>query len=234
MKSRVLVFCLSLFLTTPVLAAQIISVVDGDTLSVYEKGKKVTVRLACADAAENSQPGGHAATTRLKQLLPAGTEVQLQAVDSDRYGRTVAVVYKGDLNINLTLVQEGQVVVYRKYLKNCPDGQRYLAAENLARQSKLNFWANPNVIMPWNWRKEMKGSQSPNRSSSRPSNPASNSSNPQAKPPIPANLPACTTRDCDCRDFSTQAEAQRVFQSFPGDPFRLDRDQDGVACESLP
>ncbi|MBD1847481.1 excalibur calcium-binding domain-containing protein [Cyanobacteria bacterium FACHB-63] len=37
-----------------------------------------------------------------------------------------------------------------------------------------------------------------------------------------------------CSDFRTQAEAQRVLIAFPNDPFRLDGDKDGVACESLP
>ena len=42
-------------------------------------------------------------------------------------------------------------------------------------------------------------------------------------------------RDYDCGDFSTQAEAQRVYEDAgPGDPYRLDRDHDGVACETLP
>src|SRR6476659_1203325 len=38
--------------------------------------------------------------------------------------------------------------------------------------------------------------------------------------------------DYDCSDFSTQAEAQRYL--LPGDPYRLDGDNDGIACESLP
>jgi hypothetical protein len=37
--------------------------------------------------------------------------------------------------------------------------------------------------------------------------------------------------DYDCSDFSTQAEAQGYL--LPGDPYRLDGDGDGVACESL-
>ena len=38
----------------------------------------------------------------------------------------------------------------------------------------------------------------------------------------------------DCSDFSTQAEAQAFFErAGPGDPHRLDRDNDGVACETL-
>src|SRR5262245_54000615 len=39
-------------------------------------------------------------------------------------------------------------------------------------------------------------------------------------------------QDFDCADFSTQAQAQQYL--LPGDPYRLDADHDGVACESLP
>lgn len=38
--------------------------------------------------------------------------------------------------------------------------------------------------------------------------------------------------DRDCPDFSSQAEAQAALDSRIGDPERLDRDDDGIACES--
>jgi hypothetical protein len=38
--------------------------------------------------------------------------------------------------------------------------------------------------------------------------------------------------DCDCSDFSSQSQAQQYL--LPGDPYRLDGDGDGIACESLP
>ena len=44
----------------------------------------------------------------------------------------------------------------------------------------------------------------------------------------------CAATDCDCGDFSTQAEAQACFEAYPSDPFGLDGDNDGSACESLP
>lgn len=37
----------------------------------------------------------------------------------------------------------------------------------------------------------------------------------------------------DCGDFSTQQEAQNVFEQDTSDPSGLDRDDDRVACESL-
>ena len=43
--------------------------------------------------------------------------------------------------------------------------------------------------------------------------------------------------DRNCDDFDTQAEAQEFFEAAGGpgsDPHRLDADNDGVACESLP
>ena len=42
--------------------------------------------------------------------------------------------------------------------------------------------------------------------------------------------------DKDCDDFSSQEEAQSFLESngIGSDPHNLDRDGDGVACESLP
>jgi hypothetical protein len=44
--------------------------------------------------------------------------------------------------------------------------------------------------------------------------------------------------DVDCPDFDTHAHAQSFFKGTGGttsnDPYRLDRDHDGVACERLP
>ena len=44
----------------------------------------------------------------------------------------------------------------------------------------------------------------------------------------------CAASDCDCSDFVTHAQAQACLDAHPGDPFRLDGDGDGIACESLP
>lgn len=55
---------------------------------------------------------------------------------------------------------------------------------------------------------------------------------PSPSPAQSANLPACIKSDCDCKDFATQEEAQRVFDAYSGDPYRLDKDKDGIACET--
>lgn len=58
--------------------------------------------------------------------------------------------------------------------------------------------------------------------------------------PAAAAADAATTRpggpgeDKDCSDFGTQLEAQFVLEDDPMDFFRLDGDEDGIACEGLP
>lgn len=43
---------------------------------------------------------------------------------------------------------------------------------------------------------------------------------------------SAAARDYDCADFATQAEAEEYL--LPGDPYNLDADNDGIACEDLP
>jgi Excalibur calcium-binding domain len=38
--------------------------------------------------------------------------------------------------------------------------------------------------------------------------------------------------DRDCPDFASQAEAQAAFDAVPGDPKRLDANNNGIACEN--
>jgi hypothetical protein len=62
------------------------------------------------------------------------------------------------------------------------------------------------------------------------------SGTPQKATRTTSSSPSRSTRsaitDLDCRDFSTQAQAQRVLDRDHSDPNRLDADHDGTACES--
>jgi hypothetical protein len=50
----------------------------------------------------------------------------------------------------------------------------------------------------------------------------------------PATAVAHARTDLDCSDFAFQEDAQAEFNRDPSDPFRLDADSDGIACEVLP
>ena len=59
---------------------------------------------------------------------------------------------------------------------------------------------------------------------------------PAAAPPATAAA-APAGPDRNCSDFARWAEAQAFYEAAGGpnaDPHRLDRDRDGVACQSLP
>jgi len=128
------------------------------------------------------------------------------------------------------MVAEGQAVAYRDYLSGCNKDQ-YLQAEESAKSSKLAFWSQENPIMPWDWRRGARAAESP--STQPPTESPLPSPTSQSTQDTQANLPACVSSDCNCSDFSSQAEAQAVLNAFPGDPHGLDRDNDGIACESL-
>lgn len=202
------------------LTGRVVSVGDGDTLRVATGGKTITARLACVDSPETAQvPFGKAATERLRQLLPPGQQVDLRVADTDRYGRSVAKVYKGNLSINLALVQEGQAVVYREYLSACPElRERLLKAEASAKSRKIGFWNQVSPILPADFRRAKRATN--------PTKPLGSGVRMQ-----PNSSPE---RNYDCSDFRTQAEAQRILDSTPRtDPHKLDRDGDRIACESL-
>ncbi|MDX3194565.1 excalibur calcium-binding domain-containing protein [Streptomyces sp. MN03-5084-2B] len=54
--------------------------------------------------------------------------------------------------------------------------------------------------------------------------------------PVPfasAQLATPLDGDKNCSDFEYQEDAQAVLDATPGDPNGLDRDKDGIACETL-
>jgi endonuclease YncB( thermonuclease family) len=202
-------------------AATVLSIGDGDTISVLERGQKLKVRLACIDAPETAQtPFGVASRNQLKALLPLGSTVSLRVQAVDRYGRSVAeVIGKG--TVNLAMVQAGQAFVYRQYLGRCDRGA-YLAAERQAQAQRLGVWAVPGgITRPWDFRHGGAGRRSAGAVPAEATSSVTTFS-PQAGQPSGAK----TT----CKQIGTFALAQELLRQ--GHSY-LDRNGDGVACESL-
>ncbi|MEB3228850.1 MAG: thermonuclease family protein [Synechocystis sp.] len=198
------------------LSATVISVGDGDAVTVALGGKTVKVRLGCIDSPELQQkPFGESSRQRLKALLPAGTPVTLRVITTDRYGRTVAEVFKGAKSINLIMVQEGQSVIYREYFQGCQDSKaEYEQAELGAKQRKLAFWRQQNPVMPWDFRRGV--------TATTRLTPSANG----CDPAYPDFCLAPRIPDLDCKDVSA-----RRFRVLPPDPHRFDGDGDGIGCE---
>ncbi len=145
--------------------ATVVSIGDGDTLRVRQSGQVTTIRLACVDSPERAQsPWGQQSTSRLKQLLPLKTAVQVRTITRDRYGRTVAELYVGKQSVNLQMVKDGQAVVYRQYLSGCAATKdQYLQAEAQAKKQRLGFWNQQSPVMPWDYRRGKRSPQTPSK-----------------------------------------------------------------------
>jgi micrococcal nuclease len=140
---------------------KVISVGDGDTFrATGTTGQRVTIRLACIDAPELKQsPYGNKARDYLRQLIPVGQSVQASVVDTDKYGRKVAIITAGgeNVNVNLKLVRAGHAAVYREYLGNCSDiKQELLSAEATAKSAGLEFWSQSNPTLPKDFRRQQR------------------------------------------------------------------------------
>jgi len=203
-------------------AATVLSIGDGDTISVLERGKKLKVRLACIDAPETAQtPFGVASRNQLKALLPIGSMVSLRVQAVDRYGRSVAEVIGNKGMVNLAMVRSGQAFVYRQYLGRC-DRQAYLAEERQAQAQWLGVWAVPGgMTRPWDFRHRGAGRPSAGAvpAAAFSSAPASS---PQAAQPSGVKI--------TCKQIGSYARAQELLRQ--GHSY-LDRNGDGVACEGL-
>ena len=143
--------------SSPQAPTMVLSVGDGDTLTVLDGGHKRVVRLACIDAPELSQgPAGARAKAALKTLTPLGSSVTLKVQTTDRYGRTVAEVFRSGAPqpVNQALVRQGHAFVYWAYLQQC-DGLAYGEAEQAARSHQLGVWGpgiGEGLVRPWDYR----------------------------------------------------------------------------------
>jgi micrococcal nuclease len=99
-------------------SGKVAKVVDGDTVDVvldlgFEVYKKVRCRLNGIDSPETNTEAGKIAKTFLTTELPVDTPVKVASRLYDKYGRSVADIYKGDVNINQFMIDSGHAVVYK-------------------------------------------------------------------------------------------------------------------------
>ncbi len=93
---------------------------DGDTCTT-SKGE--TIRLACIDTPELK--GEHAKPIQAKSAknflndLVAYQEVSIKRITKDRYGRTVAELFKDEENIQELIVKKGFGKLYKRYAYQC-------------------------------------------------------------------------------------------------------------------
>ncbi len=242
----------------------VIKIVDGDTITISMNGSPETLRLIGIDTPEAVDPRtpvqcfGAEASSKTKELL-TGKKIRIEKDASqgerDKYDRLLAYVYREDgLFINKYLVENGYA---HEYTYNKPYQYRkdFKTAENTAKTQEKGLWApgacgEASVVssaghvapVPMAQLQPQLVTHAPSptpQSAPAPapvSQPVSQQPDPE-RPTTSASSYSCSANTYNCSDFSTNAEAQSVFEMCGGvghDIHKLDSNKDGEACESLP
>ncbi len=152
-RHAIIAFVTSIFLLPSVhaatprsLVATVERVSDGDTvIALTSEGTKLKIRLLGIDVPEvphGKKPGlpfGEEARDYLDHLI-GGKTVRVDAYGPDKYQRVLAVVWDGQINVNLLMVAMGYAEVYRGapcqvYCLELQD------AEAKARRDRVGMWA---------------------------------------------------------------------------------------------
>ena len=182
---------------------QVVGISDGDTLTVQADDNQ-RVRVRLAGIdAPEHDQPYGTAATRSLAALALNRIVRVRRVAEDDYGRVVGVVVADGRDLDAEQVRRGMAWVYRRYSRS----RRLYALEAEAKQARRGLWADLNPIPPWDWRH--------NGKTSRPSPSAS--------------FQCGVKRTCG---EMTSCEEARFYLDRCGIK-GLDRDRDGVPCETL-
>lgn len=156
MRMPTLLFLLIALSGSPVTAQTriegVASVIDGDTIEVHG----TRIRLHGIDAPESRQectrPDGTTWRCGQQAALALSDRIGRSIVrcdPRDRYGRIIAICFKGTEDLNRWMVAAGWAVAYRQYSLD------YAGDEDSARRAQLGLWAG-SFEMPWDWRRTRK------------------------------------------------------------------------------
>lgn len=127
-------------------SAQVVKVIDGDTIDVRVNSAIIRVRYIGIDTPEPyatgaPECGSGAATIRNQELVSSQTITLVPGIDPrDKYERLLAYVYVGDTFVNKTLIAEGYATVMM-IQPNTQYQPEFTHLYKNARKEKLGMWA---------------------------------------------------------------------------------------------
>lgn len=129
-------------------AEPVISVADGDTLTVLSRGRPLQIRLGNIDSPEREQAFGAASKKSLSDLCyRKDATYSIQSVD--RYGRVVALVKCDGVDVHRRQVERGLAWVYARYNND----SSLLPLQNEARIAQRGLWIDRGAVEPWMFRR---------------------------------------------------------------------------------
>ena len=201
-----------------IITGRVVGVHDGDTVTLLTgSNRQIKIRLAQIDAPESDQAFGQASRQSLAGMAFSRT-VKVAVETIDAHDRFVGTIFIDGLDVNREQIKRGMAWAYRQYLRD----QSLLQLEAQARKARVGLWADANPMPPWVYRhggRENAGQDPP--------------SPPTQLPPQPSKQQ--TDASCGnkrtCKEMASCAEA-KYYMSHCG-LSRLDRDKDGIPCESI-
>ncbi|WP_031436625.1 thermonuclease family protein [Methylobacter tundripaludum] len=188
----------------------VVGISDGDTLTVLNAQKtQVKIRLAEIDAPESKQAFG----TQSKQSLSDICFKKTVVVDdhgTDKYKRTLGRLRCDGVDANAEQVRRGMAWAYRQYLTD----QSIADLEATAKSARTGLWADESPVPPWEFRHGGKAAKA----------------KPTSHDKTASSGDSCGSKT-KCGEMSSCAEAQHYLNDCGLS--RLDRDHDGVPCESI-
>lgn len=133
------------------------TVIDGDLITILNRGKEVEVRLYGVDAPEKTQPFGQNAKNFIGAMA-SDKELWVKTIRKDTNGRTVGLVFANGINLNEQLVSQGYAWVLRQECATESFCAEWVRLETNAKDSRKGLWANTNPAPPWEHRKNRPGS----------------------------------------------------------------------------
>jgi endonuclease YncB( thermonuclease family) len=130
---------------------QVVSITDGDTLTVLVRRQQVRVRLIEIDAPEKRQAFGNRSKESLSDLCGRKT-ARVEWSTKDRYGRILGRVYCGGTDANAEQVRRGMAWVYNKYVTD----RSLYALQDEAKAARRGLWRDRSPIPPWEWRTQQR------------------------------------------------------------------------------
>ena len=195
-------------------------VVDGDTIEVNYRGSIVDIRLIGVDTPETVHPtepvecfGPAASRFTTASLTDETVRLEFDVERRDYYGRLLAYVWDDGRLFNRALVKRGFATV-STYPPNVRYVERFSAAQDRAESTGRGLW---------------EGCSAPAPDSSAAGTVADQSGTCDGYSPC---LPPASDYDCAGGSGDGPEYAQGPIEVTGSDPYELDTEGDGIACEA--
>lgn len=128
------------------LSGKVVAIKDGDTVVVLDSlNNQTTLRLAEVDCPEKNQPFGTKAKQFTSDLIYFKT-IKYVVTDTDRYGRSIAMIYYDTDNkyLSAEIIKAGMGWHYKKYSTS----KELATFQENAKQNKIGLWIDNDPVEP--------------------------------------------------------------------------------------